>query len=104
MNEVWRELTLAQASSLWTFGRATPVDGDKLALHWYYQRTVGNYFREMLAEIDQFSNNLLMNNTADTFESLLARMAELTWMPLDARERFDDMLRSNFNGSINDED
>lgn len=45
-----------------------------------------------------------MNNTADTFESLLARMAELTWMPLDARERFDDMLRSNFNGSINDED
>jgi hypothetical protein len=43
-----------------------------------------------------------MNNTADTFESLLERMSNLTWMPLDAREQFDDMLRDNFNGSIND--
>lgn len=55
MNGVPGELTLAQASSLWTFGRATPVDGDKLALHWYYERTVGNYFREMLAEIERLS-------------------------------------------------
>lgn len=43
-----------------------------------------------------------MNNTADTFESLLARMAELATMPLDAREQFDAMLRANFEGEIND--
>jgi len=104
VNEVWRELTAAQASSLWTFGRATPMDGDRLAWYRYWDRHVAKYFRAQLAEIERISNNLLMNNTADTFESLLARMAELTWMPLDARERFDDMLRSNFNGSINDED
>ncbi|QDF16019.1 hypothetical protein H3N89_gp54 [Microbacterium phage MonChoix] len=42
-----------------------------------------------------------MNNN-DTFESLLLRMSELTWMPLDAREKFDEMLRVNFDGNIND--
>ena len=40
----------------------------------------------------------------ETFESLLAKMSELTWMPLDAREQFDAMLRANFEGALNDED
>lgn len=40
---------------------------------------------------------------ADTFESLLARMADLTWIPLDAREQFDAMLREHFGGLINEE-
>ncbi|QGJ89415.1 hypothetical protein PBI_SMARTIES_10 [Microbacterium phage Smarties] len=39
----------------------------------------------------------------DTFESLLAKMSELTSIPLDAREQFDAMLRENFTGSINDD-
>jgi len=39
-----------------------------------------------------------------TFESLLAQMSELTWMPLDAREQFDAMLRENFTGMVNDDE
>lgn len=44
-----------------------------------------------------------MSTTTHTFESLLAQMAELSSIPLDAREQFDAMLRSNFEGAINDE-
>ncbi|QBZ72982.1 hypothetical protein SEA_PHRIENDS_56 [Microbacterium phage Phriends] len=102
MNEVWRELTAAQASSLWTFGRATPMDGDRLAWDRYWDRHAAKYFRAQLAEIERISNNLLMNNN-DTFENLLARMAELAWIPLDAREQFEHMLQQNFTGSINDD-
>jgi len=36
------------------------------------------------------------------FTRLLQEMSELIYMPLDAREQFDAMLRENFNGSIND--
>ncbi len=35
------------------------------------------------------------------FTSLLQQMSNLTWMPLDARERFDAMLRESFTGLIN---
>ncbi|QGJ95244.1 hypothetical protein QDA11_gp24 [Microbacterium phage Jayden] len=38
----------------------------------------------------------------ETFESLLAQMSNLTWMPLDAREQFEAMLRENFEGMVND--
>lgn len=38
----------------------------------------------------------------ETFEALLAKMAELAFMPLDAREQFENMLQQNFTGSIND--
>jgi hypothetical protein len=37
------------------------------------------------------------------FTSLLQQMSKLTWMPLDARDQFDAMLRANFTGNINDE-
>lgn len=30
------------------------------------------------------------------FDDLLRQMSELIWLPLDARERFDAMLRENF--------
>lgn len=40
----------------------------------------------------------------ETFESLLAKMSELTWMPLDAREQFDAMLREHFEGAVNDDE
>lgn len=30
------------------------------------------------------------------FDDLLRQMSELIWMPLDARERFDAMLRESF--------
>ena len=36
------------------------------------------------------------------FNTLLNQMAELDFMPLDAREQFDAMLRENFIGMIND--
>lgn len=36
------------------------------------------------------------------FTALLAQMAELIYMPLDAREQFDAMLRENFSGQVND--
>lgn len=36
------------------------------------------------------------------FTALLEQMAELIYMPLDAREQFDAMLRANFTGSINE--
>ncbi|AXH48567.1 hypothetical protein PAPAFRITTA_56 [Microbacterium phage Papafritta] len=100
MNEVWRELTAAQASSLWTFGRATPMDGDRLAWYRYWDRHVAKYFRAQLAEIERISNNLGMEK--DTFENLLNRMAALDSIPLEARELFDAMLRENFVGMIND--
>ena len=38
------------------------------------------------------------------FDNLLQQMSELIYMPLDARERFDAMLRENFQGLINDEE
>lgn len=38
------------------------------------------------------------------FDALLAQMAELIYMPLDARERFDAMLRENFEGMVNDDE
>ncbi|AUX83018.1 hypothetical protein PBI_KNOX_57 [Microbacterium phage Knox] len=101
MNEVWRELTAAQASSLWTFGRATPMDGDRLAWYRYWGRHVAKYFRAQLAEIERISNNLGMEK--DTFENLLNRMAALDSIPLEARELFDAMLRENFVGMINDD-
>ncbi|QOI67045.1 hypothetical protein SEA_MAELINDA_57 [Microbacterium phage MaeLinda] len=101
MNEVWRELTVAQASSLWTFGRATPMDGDRLAWDRYWDRHVAKYFRAQLAEIERISNNLGMEK--DTFENLLNRMAALDSIPLEARELFDAMLRENFVGMINDD-
>ncbi|AUX82643.1 hypothetical protein PBI_MARTIN_58 [Microbacterium phage Martin] len=101
MNEVWRELTAAQASSLWTFGRATPMDGDRLAWYRYWDRHVAKYFRAQLAEIERISNNLGMEK--DTFENLLNRMAALDSIPLEARELFDAMLRENFVGMINDD-
>ncbi|AVJ50529.1 hypothetical protein PBI_OATS_56 [Microbacterium phage Oats] len=101
MNEVWRELTAAQASSLWTFGRATPMDGDRLAWYRYWDRHVAKYFRAQLAEIERISNNLGMEK--DTFENLLNRMAALDSIPLDAREQLDAMLRENFVGMINDD-
>ncbi|QHB47287.1 hypothetical protein SEA_IOANNES_57 [Microbacterium phage Ioannes] len=101
MNEVWRELTAAQASSLWTFGRATPMDGDRLAWYRYWDRHVAKYFRSQLAEIERISNNLGMEK--DTFENLLNRMAALDSIPLEARELFDAMLRENFVGMINDD-
>jgi len=44
-----------------------------------------------------------MSTTTHTFESLLAQMAELASIPLDAREQFDSMLREHFEGAINDE-
>jgi len=44
-----------------------------------------------------------MSTTTHTFESLLAQMADLTWMPLDAREQFDSMLQQHFEGAINDD-
>lgn len=40
----------------------------------------------------------------DTFETLLEKMSNLTHMPLDAREQFDEMLKQNFTGSINDDE
>ncbi len=40
----------------------------------------------------------------ETFESLLAKMGTLTWMPLDAREQFEAMLRANFEGMVNDDE
>ncbi|WIC89040.1 hypothetical protein SEA_ARANULALUTI_56 [Microbacterium phage AranulaLuti] len=101
MNEVWRELTAAQASSLWTFGRVTPMDGDRLAWYRYWDRHVAKYFRAQLAEIERISNNLGMEK--DTFENLLNRMAALDSIPLEARELFDAMLRENFVGMINDD-
>ncbi|AUX83206.1 hypothetical protein PBI_BALSA_55 [Microbacterium phage Balsa] len=101
MSWVQGELSIGQASSLWTFGRATPMDGDKLAWTRYYDRMMRPYLEAGLALTSKVSNNLVMNNN-DTFESLLLRMSELTWMPLDAREKFDEMLRVNFDGNIND--
>lgn len=38
------------------------------------------------------------------FDNLLQQTSELIYMPLDARERFDAMLRENFQGLINDEE
>lgn len=40
----------------------------------------------------------------DAFEDLLRQMADLTWMPLDARERFDAMLRVSFPSLTDDEE
>ncbi|WIC89615.1 hypothetical protein SEA_GARDENB_57 [Microbacterium phage GardenB] len=102
MSWVQGELTVGQASSLWTFGRATPMDGDRLAVDRYYDRLTRKYFEAQLAWISKVSNNQLMDNN-DTFENLLARMAELAWIPLDAREKFEHMLQQNFTGSINDD-
>ncbi|QJD50097.1 hypothetical protein SEA_ZADA_58 [Microbacterium phage Zada] len=101
MSWVQGELTVGQASSLWTFGRATPMDGDKLAWYRYWDRHVAKYFRAQLAEIERISNNLGMEK--DTFENLLNRMAALDSIPLDAREQLDAMLRENFVGMINDD-
>jgi len=36
------------------------------------------------------------------FTALLEQMAELIYMPLDAREQFDAMLRANFEGEVNE--
>ncbi|URC17914.1 hypothetical protein SEA_ENDOR_58 [Microbacterium phage Endor] len=94
MSWVQGELTVGQASSLWTFGRATPMDGDRLAMD--------IQVRKWFAKFEHVSNNQLMDNN-DTFENLLARMAELAWIPLDAREKFEHMLQQNFTGSINDD-
>lgn len=38
------------------------------------------------------------------FTRLLQDMSELIYMPLDAREQFDAMLRENFEGLLNDEE
>lgn len=38
------------------------------------------------------------------FTRLLQEMSELIYMPLDAREQFDAMLRENFTGQVNDEE
>ncbi|QDF16020.1 hypothetical protein H3N89_gp55 [Microbacterium phage MonChoix] len=46
MNEVWRELTAQEASSLWTFGRATPMDGDRLAVYLYYERLYAGWLAQ----------------------------------------------------------
>ena len=40
----------------------------------------------------------------DTFETLLAKMSELNSIPLDAREQFEEMLKQNFTGAINDDE
>ena len=37
-----------------------------------------------------------MFDRSPEFDDLLRQMSELIWMPLDARERFDAMLRDNF--------
>ena len=36
------------------------------------------------------------------FTALLEQMSELIYVPLDAREQFDAMLRENFTGQVND--
>lgn len=38
------------------------------------------------------------------FTALLQQMSELIYMPLDAREQFDAMLRENFEGLVNEDD
>lgn len=38
------------------------------------------------------------------FARLLQEMSELIYMPLDAREQFDNMLQQNFTGSVNDDE
>ena len=61
------------------------------------------------AEPDTFRTVLLRTaldlGAADpnpAFTALLQQMGNLAWMPLDAREQFDAMLRANFTGSINE--
>ncbi|MCZ0710571.1 hypothetical protein OYT00_11220 [Microbacterium paraoxydans] len=44
-----------------------------------------------------------MFNQNPEFDALLKQMSELIYMPLDARERFDAMLRENFTGQVNDD-
>lgn len=63
------------------------------------------------AEPDTFRTVLLRTaldlGAADpnpAFSALLQQMGNLTWMPLDAREQFDAMLRANFTGSINEDE
>ena len=36
------------------------------------------------------------------FTALLKQMSELIYVPLDAREQFDAMLRENFSGQVNE--
>lgn len=38
------------------------------------------------------------------FDDLLRQMADLPWLPLDARERFDAMLRESFPALADDEE
>ena len=44
-----------------------------------------------------------MSSQHPQFAALLQQMSELSYIPLDAREQFDAMLRENFTGSINDD-
>lgn len=44
-----------------------------------------------------------MFNQNPEFDALLQQMSELIYMPLDAREQFDAMLRENFEGQVNEE-
>lgn len=41
----------AAASSLWTFGRETPVDGDSLAFTLLWDRKYRDYFRGLATEL-----------------------------------------------------
>lgn len=43
-----------------------------------------------------------MHNQNPEFTALLKQMSELIYVPLDAREQFDAMLRENFAGQVND--
>ncbi|WP_263971439.1 hypothetical protein [Microbacterium algeriense] len=43
-----------------------------------------------------------MYNQNPEFTALLKQMSELIYVPLDAREQFDAMLRENFTGQVND--
>lgn len=94
------------AMSRWTFGMATPVDGDQMATRAYIDRIntgFQKYLENWFAEFSKVSYNLGMENNTDTFDNLLNRMAALDSIPLDAREKFEAMLRENFVGMINED-
>jgi hypothetical protein len=51
MSTVWGDMTVARAMSLWTFGRAFPVDGDRLRTEVYFDRLTSFYFQKMSESI-----------------------------------------------------
>ncbi|UVK59249.1 hypothetical protein SEA_QUARTZ_30 [Microbacterium phage Quartz] len=44
--------SVQEAVSLHTFGRETPVDGDRLAVWWQYTRRMQDMVNEMLARLE----------------------------------------------------